>query len=639
MSDDRLADLGDRWLNGTATDDEIAELRTALRDDPRRLRRLFATLEFEDLLQEALHPDAAAPAGCERPSARLRPSRRRRAIRARVPSPFVWIALSAAALLMVVVLLRVGGGTASPSQTVPAIAKEPPAIPRGLEKPAPTSPVAAPTSPLGDHVPAAEVIAKTTPAPTPSTAPIVAVAPDTPSAAQQIPPPTKEPLVAETPALTPPVAVAVAMRAPRRHQEETGTLSDGAAAGLAYLLLVPKPLPERRELGLILSFHGNTGNQSHISPPILSSLEKHGWSGEWLVASVKSRGDYWGDADDQAALDTMSWLLRTYPIDPRRVVTMGVSQGGWMAGWFALRHPERIAGAAVLCASTLPVQKLPAGVPWPALFIAHGGADVAEPVKGSRATVELLRQAGAVFAYREPAADDHLGLVYDGAIGEQAAAWLHGLRHLAVPAEPDDERFAARFLRRDEDALWRNATALDELVRIGGTPAARAMVAALRSRTPSVRIGAATVAGRLGGLDAALVGPLSGLLEDTDAQVRTAAITALGQAAFRQHDAALIALGRYALTRAHPLDERVLAVRALGIPRLLDGFPGDRALVDLLVTLLDDAQPPMRSAAIGVLAGITGDAKGYDPQLAPKEQADALMRWRRWWTERWPATK
>ena len=93
-----------------------------------------------------------------------------------------------------------------------------------------------------------------------------------------------------------------------------------------------------------------------------------------------------------------------YPIDPRKLVTLGFSQGGVMAYTLALSEPESFAGLAAL-SSWLPeelAQQLP---PAPRerlqTLVHHGTADPMIPVERARESVEVLRRLGVPLTYRE----------------------------------------------------------------------------------------------------------------------------------------------------------------------------------------------------------------------------------------------
>ena len=104
----------------------------------------------------------------------------------------------------------------------------------------------------------------------------------------------------------------------------------------------------------VLLLHGVPGNDANND--IARAIQRAGWN----VLTVKYRGS-WGSPgrysfthcreDGEAALD---WLrlastIATYGIDPNRIVVVGHSMGGFVAGWLA-GHDEHLAGAVLISA-------------------------------------------------------------------------------------------------------------------------------------------------------------------------------------------------------------------------------------------------------------------------------------------------
>lgn len=95
---------------------------------------------------------------------------------------------------------------------------------------------------------------------------------------------------------------------------------------------------------------------------------------------------------------------KRYPIDPRKLVALGFSQGGVMAYALALSQPERFAGLVAL-SSWLPPSlagQLPvAGRDRLPTLVHHGSGDQMIPIERGRESVEMLRRLGVPLTYRE----------------------------------------------------------------------------------------------------------------------------------------------------------------------------------------------------------------------------------------------
>jgi phospholipase/carboxylesterase len=93
-----------------------------------------------------------------------------------------------------------------------------------------------------------------------------------------------------------------------------------------------------------------------------------------------------------------------YPVDPKRLILLGFSQGTVMAYATALLDPSAFRGIVALSGyiphrSSLPLRLSKVrGFP---VFISHGSNDMMMPVRLGRESAELLRDAGADVTYRE----------------------------------------------------------------------------------------------------------------------------------------------------------------------------------------------------------------------------------------------
>jgi phospholipase/carboxylesterase len=97
--------------------------------------------------------------------------------------------------------------------------------------------------------------------------------------------------------------------------------------------------------------------------------------------------------------------LERYPIDRKKVVALGFSQGGVMAYGLALAEPARFAGMAVL-SSWLPKELLSAfaqgeSKPLPPILVQHGSLDELVEIGRARDSIETLRSLKAQVTYRE----------------------------------------------------------------------------------------------------------------------------------------------------------------------------------------------------------------------------------------------
>jgi phospholipase/carboxylesterase len=103
--------------------------------------------------------------------------------------------------------------------------------------------------------------------------------------------------------------------------------------------------------------------------------------------------------------DFLADMLRRYPVNPRKLVVLGFSQGGVMAYDLVLRDPERFAGLVAL-SSWLPQELVASLRRRPELaqlpvFVAHGSEDPMLPVAMGQASRDSLIALGVPATYRE----------------------------------------------------------------------------------------------------------------------------------------------------------------------------------------------------------------------------------------------
>ena len=119
-----------------------------------------------------------------------------------------------------------------------------------------------------------------------------------------------------------------------------------------------------------------------------------------------------GAPDTEAILNSRKMLqafldacLKSYPVDPKKLVALGFSQGGVMVYSLALADPGRFAALAVL-SSWLPKELVPRlnvtdAVQSLPTLVQHGAQDPVIEVGRARSSVETLRQLKVPLTFRE----------------------------------------------------------------------------------------------------------------------------------------------------------------------------------------------------------------------------------------------
>jgi phospholipase/carboxylesterase len=156
--------------------------------------------------------------------------------------------------------------------------------------------------------------------------------------------------------------------------------------------------------------------------PIGGALSGYGWFPLTGGGQAFDTG-----AIDRAADEVRAFLAAAeerYPIDRRKLVLAGFSQGGVIAYLVALSDPARFAGLAAL-SSWLPPQMVAALAPNDArrelpTLVQHGSDDEIINVARARQSVEALRELRVPVTYREYA----MGHAIDAKSLTDLATWL-----------------------------------------------------------------------------------------------------------------------------------------------------------------------------------------------------------------------
>ena len=141
--------------------------------------------------------------------------------------------------------------------------------------------------------------------------------------------------------------------------------------------------------------------QGPLRVPIAPGYEGHGW---FPITG--------GRPSDPGELARAADLLRRfvdealerYPVERRKVVLLGFSQGGVLAYELALRDPSRYVGLVALYSwlpeALVPVTRLQEHEGFPTLVV-HGTEDPMIPVDRGRESRDRLQKLGVALSYRE----------------------------------------------------------------------------------------------------------------------------------------------------------------------------------------------------------------------------------------------
>ena len=220
----------------------------------------------------------------------------------------------------------------------------------------------------------------------------------------------------------------MAMAAVAATAQEGEVISAKLAGGLEgyYMLFVPPQAKAGKKLPLIVALHGAGSKPDGPIKWWKPIAAERGY----FVLAPKSNGGTWpGPGSDQSHVARIVVALeRERPIDPKRVLLTGVSDGGTWSYALGFQNPKLFAALAPISgvmmrtiAGSLAMQpKLP-------ICVVHGTEDKIFIVARARSTAKALKDAHYNIHYIEVAGGRH------GWFREQAAVILDWFEKLQVP--------------------------------------------------------------------------------------------------------------------------------------------------------------------------------------------------------------
>jgi predicted peptidase len=175
----------------------------------------------------------------------------------------------------------------------------------------------------------------------------------------------------------------------------TRTLEREAGPSIGYAISVPPTYNRALPAPLVLALHfGVQGGPSLFAgrdllrilmAPALAEL------GAVIVAPDVLNGGPWNTPqNEEAVLGLLDAVMRSYSIDPRRVIVTGFSMGGAGTWHFAGKYPDRFA-AAVPVAGRPPATAAGWRVP---VFAVHSRSDRVVPIGATEERIDELKRAG-----------------------------------------------------------------------------------------------------------------------------------------------------------------------------------------------------------------------------------------------------
>lgn len=174
-----------------------------------------------------------------------------------------------------------------------------------------------------------------------------------------------------------------------------------------YYIHLPADYETAVSLPLVLAFHGGGGKATmmHRVSKLTATSDSH----SFIVVYPDGLEKHWSDQRSMTGFDRkgdlqfirllLDELEREYKIDPKRVYSTGISNGGFFSQDLAIAYPERIAAVASVAATvSVPVfNKVTPLQPVPILFML-GDQDPIVPYNGGDVRLGSERRGAVVSA-------------------------------------------------------------------------------------------------------------------------------------------------------------------------------------------------------------------------------------------------
>lgn len=412
-----------------------------------------------------------------------------------------------------------------------------------------------------------------------------------------------------------------------------------------YRMRAPEKQPEKKTLGLIVAFHGMNGNEDHVTGFAIETAKRLKIVDEYVIMGGKSKGAGWATSDDKDLLAWIEWVKQTYPIDPRRVHLIGMSNGGWMVKRFGWENQALFASISPYCGGGVDFSGVPKGeraapkvgpgspaeakTEW---YYVHGDADREVAVDSSRRACQQLGDKGYRYVYREIDGADHGGILRYPEVADDNLRFIHSLRHKEIPISKDERTEVTAISGKVKNEKAEGAgPMIAEAARIGGLPGAKVIHNAFDNSDEDVKkTAAATTESVLYGRETVL--ELVKLLRDKSDEVKSAAWRGLATAANWRYLEAQEFLAQQARKKSAPVEDRVQAITGLGkaVKLALLGNYEDKNVLWTLVLLLDDDDLNVRQAAFAQLEKGVKDTFNYKPDLGTTERKASVSKWKSW---------
>lgn len=192
---------------------------------------------------------------------------------------------------------------------------------------------------------------------------------------------------------------------------------------LRYTVSVPLGLDGMKPVPLIVALHYGGDVTPHYGSGMIDTLVSPAFSELGAVAVAPDAlggGDWTSDQNEKAVVWLTRSAMKSYPIDPKKVLVTGFSMGGQGAWFIGGRHQD-------VFTAVMPVAGQPAGgsLEWKVpVYVIHSQADEILSIGPAQRQVEQLKAKGADVELRTVSGLTHYQTGRYAAPMREAVPWL-----------------------------------------------------------------------------------------------------------------------------------------------------------------------------------------------------------------------
>ncbi|NRA39123.1 MAG: hypothetical protein HRU15_13345 [Planctomycetes bacterium] len=405
---------------------------------------------------------------------------------------------------------------------------------------------------------------------------------------------------------------------------------------IKYCIKTPDRLPDRRTLVLIADFHGCGGNEESFKWTKQNYPEIDEKNLMWV--GMKAQDRCWSGGDHDRITQCLDWVIKSYPIDERRIIFRGYSSGAFLQKSYGAKRQDLVCGIIQYAGGGgIPSYSKDPENMATEFYLACGEKDKFFD-SAFKSEIKSLQSSKYRFIARSWDQHDHTSH-FDkndpqvAAVSQEVFHWLWSLRHKTRGLYKENIDFLKGLKKKEHSEIWNKQATVDEIVRIGGIEAGGFVIDAMKSKDDTIVLKAIASCMRVNYSNAVTTTLGKLYFKSKSETVRQAAATALCRLAQWRHKPAQLALNAKIMDKKATESDKLLAIKGIAACidfQLFGTYATDFDLYKSLIFALNDASESVRNAAFSTIKKCNKDDFAYTAQQDKKTRKKSLRAWQNW---------